>query len=92
MFPRDHIQLILAAFHKVDNKNLDAPGEPGYGPFANLQPLVEHPSRILRHHDTHLPVLFIPTHSKTEGSQHICVNCGQHSHVGEPFQCTVVIL
>jgi len=52
MFPRDRIQLTLTSFHKVDNKNLDAPGEPGYGQFAKFQPLVEHASRILRHHDT----------------------------------------
>jgi len=52
MFPRDHFQLILAVFHKVENKNLSAPGEPGYGPFAKFQPVVEHASRILRHRDT----------------------------------------
>jgi hypothetical protein len=32
----------------------------------------------------HLRVLFFPTHSKAEGSQRICVNCGQQNHVAEP--------
>jgi hypothetical protein len=52
MFPGDRFQLILKFFHMVDNKNLAAPGEPGYAPCAKFQPLVDRANMVFRHHYT----------------------------------------
>jgi hypothetical protein len=52
MFPTDRFQLILKFFHMVDNSNLAAPGEPGYDPCTEFQPLVECASRVFRHYYT----------------------------------------
>jgi hypothetical protein len=50
MFPRDRIQLILNFFHMVDNKNLAAPGEPGYDTCTKFQPLADHANTVFRHY------------------------------------------
>lgn len=89
MFSRDHFQLILRFFHTVNNSNLPAPGEPGYDPCAKFQPLVNHVSRVFRHHYTPHQQLsvdesLVGTKSHTQlmkylpNNHHHCwgINCG----------------